>query len=134
MNSFNKKSQEKVDTCVIELQLFLNEVIKDCPIPFSISCGHRTIKEQQELYKQGRTKAGKIVTQIDGIKTLSKHNYFPSEAFDIFINIKGKEWDLTLIKAVASHILLSAKKHSINIEWGGNWKKFKDYPHFQIIR
>ena len=20
-----------------------------------------------------------------------------------------------------------------NVEWGGNWKSFKDYPHFELI-
>jgi len=98
----------------------------NAPQPF-ITCVYRTPEEQLELYAQGRTKPGKIVTQL---KSGSKHNMKPSRAIDIAFSLAGGglTWD---------------KKHFINfaqiiktmnpaVKWGGDWKKFKDYPHFEI--
>ena len=130
--NFSKRSIEKIKTCEAQIQVLLEESIKNAPIDFAISCGHRTQEEQQKLFAQGRTEKGLIVTQIDGITKKSKHNYYPSKAFDIYIAEKGKEWDLKLIKSVASHIQLTAIRLNIPIKWGGNWTKFKDYPHFEL--
>ena len=98
----------------------------NAPQPF-VTCVYRTPEEQLELYAQGRTKPGKIVTQL---KSGSKHNTKPSRAIDIAFKLAsgGLTWD---------------KKHFINfaeiiksmnpaVKWGGDWKKFKDYPHFEI--
>lgn len=95
------------------------------PQPF-ITCTYRSPEEQLELYAIGRTKPGTIVTQL---KSGSKHNTNPARAFDIAFQKDGKlVWDKKHFIRFASVI------KSINpaIEWGGDWKKFKDYPHFQI--
>ncbi len=80
MYSYSKRSLDNLGQCHIDLQTLFNEVIKyfDCSIVY----GHRTPEEQKELYAQGRTKAGSIVTHKDGINNLSKHNYNPSLAID----------------------------------------------------
>jgi peptidoglycan LD-endopeptidase CwlK len=96
------------------------------PQPF-ITCTHRTEKEQAELYAQGRTKPGKIVTNL---KKGSKHNSLPSQAFDIaFKNAAGAlVWDKIHFKNFADVV----KKLHPNVEWGGTWKKLPDAPHFQV--
>jgi peptidoglycan LD-endopeptidase CwlK len=97
----------------------------DLPQPF-ITCTYRSPEEQLELYAIGRTLPGKIVTQL---KSGSKHNTLPSRAFDIAFQKDGKvTWDKK------HFIRFAAIVKSINpaVEWGGDWKKFKDYPHFQI--
>ncbi|MCX2590170.1 M15 family metallopeptidase, partial [Proteus penneri] len=35
-------------------------------------------------------------------------------------------------KKVADAMMQAAKELSVDIEWGGNWKTFKDGPHFQL--
>jgi peptidoglycan L-alanyl-D-glutamate endopeptidase CwlK len=97
----------------------------DQPQPF-ITCTYRSPEEQLELYAQGRTAPGKIVTQL---KSGSKHNTNPSRAFDIAFQKDGKMyWDKKHFIRFAGII------KSINpaVKWGGDWKKFKDYPHFEI--
>jgi peptidoglycan L-alanyl-D-glutamate endopeptidase CwlK len=90
-------------------------------------------EEQNKLYEQGRTVSGKIVTNCDGYNKKSKHNFSPSKACDIVVYVGGAiTWDPKYYKIVASHILQCAKKLKINITWGGSWKNFPDYPHFQI--
>lgn len=109
------------------------EAIRYTVIDFGVAYGHRTPQEQQELYAQGRTKPGQIVTHLDGITKLSKHNAYPSNAVDIYPYYGGKaQWgDLQAYHYLAGLILGIAKTKEIELEWGGFWKNFKDYPHFQ---
>ena len=92
-----------------------------------LTCTHRTEEEQAELYAQGRTKKGKIVTQL---KTGSKHNFFPSQAFDIAFVRKDRalDWSPQYFKLFADIV----KEVAPDVKWGGNWKKFKDIPHFEV--
>jgi len=91
----------------------------------------RTIKEQDELYQIGRTKAGKIVTNAKGGQSYHNHGL----AFDLVLIIDGKDasWD-TLKDFDGDKVsdwmecVTIAKKYGW--EWGGEWK-FKDAPHFQ---
>jgi peptidoglycan L-alanyl-D-glutamate endopeptidase CwlK len=92
----------------------------------------RTIEEQDALYKQGRTKPGKKVTNAKGGQ--SYHNY--GMAFDICLVVDGKtaSWDMEQDfdkdhEADWMEVVHIAKKYGW--EWGGEWPKFKDAPHFQ---
>ena len=95
------------------------------PQPF-LTCTHRSNEEQTQLYAQGRTIEGKIITYAKAGE--SKHNTYLSEAFDIaFITLDKKlDWSEDLFKKFAEIILTLN-----NIEWGGNFRTFKDFPHFQ---
>lgn len=96
------------------------------PQPF-LTCSHRSEAEQLELYAQGRSKPGKIVTYL---KKGSKHNSYPSHAIDIaFKNKAGKlDWSSELFSLFADII----KSTDARIYWGGDWKRFRDAPHFEI--
>ncbi len=94
MYKFGKTSSHRLSNCHKDIILVLNEAIKLTDIDFGVSCGYRSIDEQQELYKQGRNKAGVIVTYVDGVKIKSKHNNLPSLAVDIYAYVDGKAtWD-----------------------------------------
>lgn len=84
----------------------------------------RTVERQQYLYAQGRTRPGSIVTNCDGVKNKSIHQY--GNAFDICQNIKGKEYDQKVLKRCGE---LGEK---IGLEWGGRWTSPVDMPHFQL--
>lgn len=92
-----------------------------------LTCTHRTEEEQAALYAQGRTTKGKIVTQL---KTGSKHNFFPSQAFDIAFIRKDRalDWSAQYFKLFADIV----KEVAPEVKWGGDWKKFKDMPHFEV--
>lgn len=103
---------------------------------FTIVYGHRSSEEQAELYKMGRPK-GQIVTYCDGKEKRSQHNFTPSRAVDIVPYPEGWE-DLERFHFVAGVIMTTARrlleegKIDNIIEWGGDWRSFKDLPHFQI--
>ena len=93
--------------------------------PF-ITCTYRSKEEQNDLFSQGRTKPGNKITNAKGGESL--HNYYPSYAFDIAF-VSGKEgkidWSEDLFKKFAGIFCRNQC-----LEWGGNWKTFKDTPHF----
>lgn len=92
-----------------------------------VTCTYRSPEEQWELYQQGRTKPGQIVTQIDGKTKKSNHNYNPSRAIDFAVIIGGKiTWDDKEYKVVGPYM----ERHGLI--WGGSWPNFKDYPHVEL--
>lgn len=130
----------------------INESLNKAPDDFGIPMygGLRTTADQKKLYDKGRTdesiaKGQKPVTYTDGIRRKSNHqikNGF-GEAFDIYIYDHATErasWNVERLSALAIHIIKCSEVvkdrnpeyKDMVIVWGGNWKRFKDYPHFQI--
>ena len=101
------------------------ELCKQENIDLLVTSTYRDIESQNELYSQGRTKEGKIVTNARGGESF--HNY--RCALDIVPIVNGKpDWD-------GSHPVW-AKIGEIGtkcgLEWAGNWKSFKELAHFQF--
>jgi peptidoglycan LD-endopeptidase CwlK len=86
------------------------------------TCTYRN-NAMQDLYFNKRPK----ITNARGGE--SPHNYLPSFAFDIaFVRNKKLDYTPKYFKAFADII----KSISNDVEWGGDWTKFKDLPHFQL--
>lgn len=91
-----------------------------------LTCTYRSPEEQAELYQHGRSKEGPIITNCDGVRTISKHNVMPARAFDVAVLNCGKAvWDDD------SYLPLGQIAKELGLVWGGNFKKLKDLPHFQ---
>jgi peptidoglycan LD-endopeptidase CwlK len=100
--------------------------------------GLRTIKQQEDLYAQGRTKPGKIVTNARGGQSI--HNYGlaldfalmydkdKNGSFEILSWSTGEDFDGDKISDW-SEVVKAFK--SIGFVWGGDWVSFKDYPHLE---
>ena len=110
-------------TIQCSVKRFINEVEETYNMKIRITDAYRTYTEQDELYKQGRSKAGKIITNAKG--GYSYHNF--GLAIDV-VEVKDKKanYDVSVTKKIAP----IAKKHGL--AWGGDWKSFKDYPHFDM--
>jgi peptidoglycan L-alanyl-D-glutamate endopeptidase CwlK len=97
-----------------------------------ITQGLRSVEEQNELYAQGRTKAGKKVTNAKGGQSI--HNYGLAVDICLIIDNKTASWDTTKdwdndqVADWYECVKIFAK---YGWEWGGNWKNFKDLPHFE---
>ena len=88
-----------------------------------IYCTYRSKEEQDALYAQGRTAPGRKVTNARG--GYSYHNY--GLAFDCVPMIDGRaRWDRVDLFNKMGQI-----GTSLGLIWGGNFKSFKDRPHFQ---
>jgi hypothetical protein len=107
-----------------------------------LTCTHRTPEMQFELYKKGRqnqgtldkpkwviVQPGHVVTNCDGITHQSKHSMYPAEAIDVVVvNIHTKR----LLWEDVHYGALGPICEKLKLEWGGNWKMIRDYPHIQL--
>ena len=146
MFSFGEKSLKKLEGVHKDLVKVMKLAITNSPYDFKITDGVRTSAEQYALYCQGRTvltdkKGNKLkkVTNCDGITKKSNHQA-KADGFGYAVDIallnpnnpKEVIWnDIAMYTKVANHILKIAKEQGVNLEWGGNRKDLKDYPHFE---
>lgn len=89
--------------------------------------GTRTIQRQKDLYAQGRTTPGHIVTNAKEYET--KHQY--GLAFD-FCRDKDQtkqglqpDWDIEAYK------VLQEEAHKLGLISGLDWKSFREGPHVE---
>jgi D-alanyl-D-alanine carboxypeptidase len=110
---------------------FIAEVEQKLGIKLQIVQSLRTNQEQSALYAKGRTEPGSVVTNAKAGQ--SSHNF--GLAIDVFpvladgkvhFEAKYDKQNIDILKQVAP----IAKKHGF--EWGGDWKSFKDHPHFEM--
>jgi len=87
----------------------------------------RTQAEQEALYAQGRTAPGKIVTNARGNGYLSPHQW--GVAFDVCHNVKGLEFDDS--DGFFGKVGAIGKK--LGLFWGGDFRSYKDSPHFEDV-
>lgn len=118
-----------IKQCHPELQAkaaLLEKKCRDQGLIIKITECFRTVKEQDDLYAQGRTKPGKIVTNARGSTYSSMHMW--GVAFDICRN-DGKGAYNT---SGGFFDKVGKIGQSIGLEWGGSWKSIVDKPHFQL--
>lgn len=137
MFQFSKQSRDRligVDEYMIEI---MRVALERSPIDFGIPLdgGLRTVERQKELYAQGRTKPGKIITKTDGVKNKSNHQ--SGKAVDIYAWVDGKpSWESKYMYIIAGVVLSTAKEMGMEVIWGGTfgsktWDGW-DKAHFEL--
>ncbi|MGE8527806.1 M15 family metallopeptidase [Chryseobacterium rhizosphaerae] len=116
----------------------VKQIIKECDKALTgrakirITQGLRSFEEQERLYAIGRLTSGKKVTNAKAGQSI--HNY--GFAVDICLIIDGKmvswdtakDWDNDRVADWYECVKIFARH---GWDWGGNWKIFKDLPHFE---
>ena len=93
---------------------------KDADTGFIVTCGLRTLEEQKLLKAKGAS------------KTL-RSRHLTGHAVDLAATVQGRvRWDWPLYDKLAKAMKAAAKAEKVPLEWGGDWPKFKDGPHFQL--
>lgn len=98
---------------------------------FIVIEGLRTIDRQRQLYAQGRTAPGKVVTWTMN----SKH--IDGVAVDLLPVVGAWEGDFA---AISKAMMSAAKEQGVTIRWGADWnqngrpheKGETDSPHFEL--
>jgi peptidoglycan L-alanyl-D-glutamate endopeptidase CwlK len=133
----DKITQKRIERLHPSVRKEVTQIISECDLALTgkakirITEGLRTFEEQNALYAKGRTMPGKKVTNAKGGQSV--HNY--GFAVDICLIIEGKlaswdtvkDWDNDQIADWQECVKIFAK---YGWDWGGNWKTFKDLPHF----
>lgn len=136
----NSRSLDDLHPVVRAKALRMVEECEKSGIDLLITSTYRDRESQKALYAQGRTAKGRIVTNAR--EGQSYHNW--RVAFDVVPLRNGKPvWgtsgngldnnpedddtdDLELWQSVG------AVGRACGLEWAGDWKKFKEFPHFQF--
>ena len=121
------RSEKNIATLNKKVQPLARKLIETATaqgINVKVISGHRTYEEQNDLYAQGRSKPGLIVTKAKGGQ--SNHNF--ATAFDVGIfSPDGKKY----IEESTAYDEVGKIGEALGLEWGGSWK-FYDAPHFQM--
>lgn len=89
-------------------------------LDFTVLEGLRTTARQKQLYDQGAT------------KTMNSR-HITGHAVDLAPMIGGTiRWDWPLYHQLAEVVKAAAKAENVPIQWGGDWRTFKDGPHWEL--
>ncbi len=122
----DERSEKSIVTLQPEVRPYARALVKKAAsmeITIKVISGLRTYEEQDDLYAQGRTKSGCIVTRARG--GYSNHNF--GIAFDIGV-FNGSRY----VEESPVYKAIGAIGTDLGLDWGGNWKSIKDEPHFQL--
>ncbi len=98
------------------------ELCKERGLDFICTDGHRTFEEQRYFVSTGKS------------KTMNSR-HLGGLAIDVAFYCEGKcNYVFEDQKALWEVFKEAADELSIPIEWGGNWKNFKDTPHIQLAK
>jgi peptidoglycan LD-endopeptidase CwlK len=93
--------------------------------PFRVLEGLRTLERQRQLKAKGAS------------KTLNSRHIKAANGFGHAVDIAPLEggqvsWSWPLYNPLAKVMKQAAKEAGVPIEWGGDWVKFRDGPHWQL--
>jgi peptidoglycan L-alanyl-D-glutamate endopeptidase CwlK len=120
MFKFSKRSLQRLEGVHPDLRSVMIYAIAISPVDFAITEGLRTLDRQKQLVEAGAS------------KTMNSR-HLTGHAVDVAAFI-GRElrWDWPLYERLSESVKQAAKIVQIPIEWGGDWKRFRDGPHFQL--
>lgn len=137
------RSRQRLEGVHRDLIRVVERAIQITSQDFTVTEGVRTLARQRELYAQGRTKPGKIVT-----KTLNSKHRVQKDGYGHAVDMPPFpiSWDdtpenLARFDAVAKAMFEAAKIEGVLIRWGANWdmdgnwreKGETDSPHFELV-
>lgn len=68
-----------------------------------------------------------------GASTTLRSRHLTGHAVDLAVKVGDEmRWDWPLYSDLAAAMKRAAKKEKVALEWGGDWRSFKDGPHFQL--
>jgi D-alanyl-D-alanine dipeptidase len=119
MSTDNREKLNAVNPLLREKALKILSLAAADGFQLTVTQAVRTFAEQDALFAQGRTRKGPIVTNARGGQ--SWHNF--GMAVDLAFVVDGKiSWDDKLYSKIGKWASVAG------LDWGGDWKKFKDLP------
>jgi peptidoglycan L-alanyl-D-glutamate endopeptidase CwlK len=126
VSAADARSEKVIATLLSEVRPLARALVEKAAsngIRVRVISGHRSYEEQDELYAQGRTKPGAIVTRAKG--GYSNHNF--GLAFDVGV-FEGNRY----LPESPKYKAVGALGMELGLEWGGSWRSLVDEPHFQL--
>lgn len=130
MRVWSKRSLKAMEGIHPDLRKVLDRALQESEVDFVVNEGLRSIERQKEMMRIGAT-------------TTMRSRHLTGHAVDLYayvdINADGKITfeemaNPRLMKKIADAMKLSASELNIPLVWGGDWRTFKDGPHFELDR
>lgn len=137
MNKMSKRTKNNLKGVHPDLVMVISYALAISEQDFFVNEGLRTLQRQQELYAQGRTTKGNIVTNVDGVNRKSNHQA-KSDGFGYAVDIYPTGWNNSMKNSDPSWVRLfqAIKTASINlgipVTVGAYWSKLQDFPHIEL--
>lgn len=114
------RSRERLQGVHPDLVRVVERAIQATEIDFTVLEGMRTQIRQQQLVKAGASKT-------------MRSRHLTGHAVDLGAFVDGEiRWDWPLYHKIAKAMKAAATELGVPIEWGGDWRTFKDGPHWQL--
>ena len=122
--SFNFGSRSRANLIGVhpDLVKVAKRAIKITEVDFTVTEGVRTKERQAALVAAGAS-------------TTMNSRHLTGHAIDVAALIGAEiRWDWPLYTKIAKAMKQAANELNVAIKWGGDWKSFKDGPHFELDR
>ena len=120
MFRFSQRSYNNLAGVRPELVAVATRALALSSVDFGVSEGLRTIERQRQLVASGAS------------QTL-RSRHLNGHAIDLVAYVDGGiRWDWALYDQLAKAMKQAAAELRVPLEWGGDWKSFKDGPHYQL--
>lgn len=120
MFRLGKRSRKNLEGVHPDLVAVVERAIEITEVDFTVIEGMRTLKRQKQLWREGAT------------RTLNSR-HLTGHAVDIAAWVNGTvSWDWEYYYKIEDAMKQAAEELGVDIEWGGDWRSFKDGPHWQL--
>jgi peptidoglycan L-alanyl-D-glutamate endopeptidase CwlK len=125
MPKLDARALRNLDRVHPDLVRVMHAAIELTAVDFTITEGVRTLARQRQLVASGASQTLR-----------SRHLLAPNgfaHAVDVAAKVGGTiRWDWPLYERIAIAVKRAAADCKVPIEWGGDWRSFRDGPHYQL--
>jgi len=118
----SQKSLDRLAGVHPELVACVKRAIELSTVDFAVLEGVRSKARQEQLVAAGAS------------QTLNSR-HIPGHAVDLGAWVDNQvDWSWPLYHKIAAAMKEAAKELNVALVWGGDWRTFKDGPHFELDR
>jgi peptidoglycan L-alanyl-D-glutamate endopeptidase CwlK len=140
MFTFSDRSLNNLKGVHPKLVAVVKRALELSTIDFTVLEGVRSQARQDELWAQGRTKPGQVVTWV---QTSGTHG-IQADGFGHAVDLAPYPIDWNNFKRfdqLANTMFIAAKELNVTLRWGGDWdmdsviheRGESDSPHYELI-
>ena len=141
MFTFSERSLNNLKGVHPKLVAVVHRALELSPIDFTVLEGVRSQERQNELWAQGRTKPGPVVTWV---QTSGTHGV-QADGYGHAVDLAPYpiDWnDHARFDGLANIMFAAAKELGVTLRWGGDWdmdqiiheRGESDSPHFELVK
>lgn len=130
MKQWDARSLRNLQGIHPDLRRVMDRTLQEAPFAFVVTEGLRTVARQEELVRIGASK-----TMNSRHITGHAVDLVPYVDVDKDGKVETEEmYAWPLYHKLAPYIKSAATKEGVDIVWGGDWRTFKDGPHWELDR